>query len=262
MNSDATLLQCVHTALFCVNLITSAYLVLKFQARTLFLLSEERKWGISAFLLFCGIAASLIDISSDPFELKGVAWIQALALLVIASMNVALLWLLCVPQRPSDGLLKGYLLYRPSFVTVHYHDVGVQEVHLHRQYQLWDHFLNENPTSYYLWYVYAVAILKGTWDLRLLPVDLPETHASQSEFPGFYVGVLALQNPSDLRKWYEAFRERTIAQIPRVTEIPIWKFPPKAIQNPTHNERRQEARHLVQKIQNVLPDATCLTPIV
>lgn len=261
MQATQDLLLYVHTLFFCANFGISWFLIQKFQNRTLLIISDERKWIFTVITLFCGLMAFVIDLIYDPSELGGLAWIQGVALLIMSLMNTGLLWLITAPLDASYKPLKGYLHLRPSFITVFYHDVGLYEKSSRRLRMLWTKFLKEKPQTYYLWYVYAVPV-QNQWDLRILPVDYPEEQWSQKNALGYFVGVLALKHPKQLRPWYEIFKARTNRDIPKLSEIPFQTFDKQAIVNPTAAERRNVANRLVKNIDNAMPGATCLTPIL
>lgn len=227
----------------------------------LLMLTDERKWAFMAFALFSGIAAGVIDIATDPSNLGGLAWLQAGALLLMSLMNTAMIWFITVPIDASARPLPGYLRLRPSFVTLFYEEVGLLENSSAKLRALWTQFLKEKPQTYYLWYVYAVPI-QNQWDLRILPVDYPEEQWSQKNALGFFVGVLALKNPKQLRPWYETFKAHTNRDIPKLSEIPFQNFSQKAITNPTVEERRTIAKQLVKNIHQAFPQSACLTPIL
>lgn len=227
----------------------------------LLMLTDERKWIFTILTLFCGLMAFVIDLIYDPSELGGLAWLQGVALLIIALMNTALLWLITVPLGTCELPLPGYLRFRPSFVTLFYEEVGLLENSSAKLRALWTQFLKEKPQTYYLWYVYAVPI-KDKWDLRVLPVDYPEEQWSQKDALGFFVGVLALKHPKQLRPWYETFKAHTNRDIPKLSEIPFQNFSQKAITNPTAEERRTIAKELVKNIRQAFPQSACLTPIL
>ena len=261
MQATQDLLLYVHTLFFCANFGISWFLIHKFQNRTLLILPDERKWIFTILTLFCGLMAFVIDLIYDPSELGGLAWLQGVALLIIALMNTALLWLITVPLGTCELPLPGYLRFRPSFVTLFYEEVGLLENSSAKLRALWTQFLQEKPQTYYLWYVYAVPI-KDKWDLRVLPVDYPEEQWSQKDALGFFVGVLALKHPKQLRPWYETFKAHTNRDIPKLSEIPFQNFSQKAITNPTAEERRTIAKELVKNIRQAFPQSACLTPIL
>ena len=261
MQATPDLLLYVHTLFFCANFGISWFLIHKFQNRTLLILPDERKWIFTILTLFCGLMAFVIDLIYDPSELGGLAWLQGVALLIIALMNTALLWLITVPLGTCELPLPGYLRFRPSFVTLFYEEVGLLENSSAKLRALWTQFLKEKPQTYYLWYVYAVPI-QNQWDLRILPVDYPEEQWSQKNALGFFVGVLALKHPKQLRPWYETFKARTNRDIPKPSEIPFQNFSQKAITNPTAEERRTIAKELVKNIRQAFPQSACLTPIL
>ena len=227
----------------------------------LLMLTDERKWAFMAFALFCGIAASVIDIAADPSNLGGLAWLQAGALLLMSLMNTFMIWVITVPLDASARPLPGYLRLRPSFITLFYDEVGILEKTSDRMRALWRQFIQDQPQTYYLWYVYAVPI-KDKWDLRVLPVDYPEEQWSQKDALGFFVGVLALKHPGLLKPWYEVFKARTNRDLPKLSDIPFRNFERKAVSNPTAEERRVLAKQLVKNIRQAIPQSACLTPIL
>ena len=261
MQATQDLLLYAHTFFFFSNFVISWFLVRKFMSLKLLMLTDERKWAFMAFALFSGIAAGVIDIAADPSNLGGLAWLQAGALLLMSLMNTAMIWFITVPIDAAARPLPGYLRLRPSFITLFYDEVGILEKTSDRMRALWMQFIQDQPQTYYLWYVYAVPI-KDKWDLRVLPVDYPEEQWSQKDALGFFVGVLTLKHPKQLRPWYETFKAHTNRDIPKLSEIPFQNFSQKAITNPTAEERRTIAKELVKNIRQAFPQSACLTPIL
>ena len=261
MQATQDLFLYAHTFFFFSNFLISWFLVRKFMSLNLLMLTDERKWAFMAFALFCGIAAGVIDIAADPSNLGGLAWLQAGALLLMSLMNTFMIWVITVPLDASARPLPGYLRLRPSFITLFYDEVGILEKTSDRMRALWRQFIQDQPQTYYLWYVYAVPI-KDKWDLRVLPVDYPEEQWSQKDALGFFVGVLALKHPGLLKPWYEVFKARTNRDLPKLSDIPFRNFERKAVSNPTAEERRVLAKQLVKNIRQAIPQSACLTPIL